>query len=217
MNARVALRLAHTWSQRQAADEWNRRWPDEPKTFKNFSYWEQWPSSTGYEPSLAVLGRLAQLYDCSVSDLVADLPDYHDQDSAHPLTVTNDLVVLHQVESLFGGLARHDDSTTRSTLSPVVVSRDALPLLQRLQESSFVELAQVIVMWTHRLSSAVNRRELLSKVSAAFSLAAAAPLFDVLDSEERKRSTPALHDPSSFDEPTLHYGCSSAGVRRSGL
>ncbi|MGH3622221.1 MAG: hypothetical protein ACRDQ5_10585, partial [Sciscionella sp.] len=105
-----------------------------------------------------------------MSDLVADLPDYSHQDSAHPLTATNDLVVLQQVESLFGGLVSHDEST-------------ALSLFQRLQGNSFVELAQVIVMWTHRLSSAVNRRELLSKVSAAFSLAAAAPLFDVLDSE----------------------------------
>jgi hypothetical protein len=44
VNARVALRLAHGWSQRQAADEWNRRWPDNPKTLKSFSYWEIWPA-----------------------------------------------------------------------------------------------------------------------------------------------------------------------------
>lgn len=36
VNARVALRLAHGWSQGQAAEEWNRRWPADPKTFKNF-------------------------------------------------------------------------------------------------------------------------------------------------------------------------------------
>ncbi|MCA1676936.1 MAG: XRE family transcriptional regulator, partial [Actinobacteria bacterium] len=56
VNARVAFRLAHTWSQSQAAEQWNGRWPDEPKTFKNFSYWENWPSSTGHAPSLDVLG-----------------------------------------------------------------------------------------------------------------------------------------------------------------
>jgi hypothetical protein len=33
-NARVALRYAHEWSQRQAADEWNQRWPDELKTLQ---------------------------------------------------------------------------------------------------------------------------------------------------------------------------------------
>ncbi|MGH3600211.1 MAG: hypothetical protein ACRDQH_08020, partial [Pseudonocardiaceae bacterium] len=36
LNARVAFRYAHGWSQRQAADEWNRRWPDDSKTFKTF-------------------------------------------------------------------------------------------------------------------------------------------------------------------------------------
>ena len=57
VNARIAFRYAHSWSQRQAADEWNKRWPDEPKTFKNFSYWEQWPGSTGYGPSYDNLSR----------------------------------------------------------------------------------------------------------------------------------------------------------------
>jgi hypothetical protein len=76
VNARVAFRLAHGWSQWQAADEWNWRWPDEPKTLKSFSYWEVWPSSTGPEPSLEVLNRLAHLYQCSVADLVIDLADY---------------------------------------------------------------------------------------------------------------------------------------------
>lgn len=46
LNARVAFRYAHGWSQRRAADEWNRRWPDELKTAKVFSYWEQWRSPT---------------------------------------------------------------------------------------------------------------------------------------------------------------------------
>lgn len=106
VNARLALRLAHGWSQRQAADEWNRRWPDEPKTLKNFSYWEIWPSSTGHEPSLPVLARLALLYDCSVSDLVADLPDYRHHDSAHQtLAVTDGVVVAHPAESALKTIA----------------------------------------------------------------------------------------------------------------
>src|SRR4051812_19303096 len=76
VNARVALRQARGWTQPEAAERWNRRWPDDPKTFKNFSYWEAWPSSTGYAPSLEVLDRLAQLYECSVADLLSDLHDY---------------------------------------------------------------------------------------------------------------------------------------------
>ncbi len=70
-NARVAMRLAHGWTQAEAAQQWNRRWPDDPKTFKNISYWENWPSPTGHMPSLHVLDRLAQIYDCNVADLLA--------------------------------------------------------------------------------------------------------------------------------------------------
>ncbi len=80
VNARVALRYAHCWSQRQAADEWNKRWPDEPKTFKNFSYWEQWPGTTGHAPSFDNLSKLAELYECAVSDLPIDLPDFRHLD-----------------------------------------------------------------------------------------------------------------------------------------
>ncbi|WP_427887126.1 hypothetical protein ACQHIV_29545 [Kribbella sp. GL6] len=82
VNPRVAFRLAHGWSQREAAEQWNQRWPDEPRTFKNFSYWEQWPATTGYAPSLDVLARMAQLYQCSVADLVVDLADFREMDSA---------------------------------------------------------------------------------------------------------------------------------------
>jgi tetratricopeptide (TPR) repeat protein len=81
VNARVALRLAHGWSQRQAAEEWNRRWPDDLKVAKNFSYWETWPIS-GHAPSLSTLDQLAQLYECSIADLLADVSDYRHLDEA---------------------------------------------------------------------------------------------------------------------------------------
>lgn len=76
VNARVAPRLARGLSQRQVAELWNLRWPDDPKTFKNISTWEIWPASTGHAPSLDTLDRLAQLYECAVSDLLSDLPDH---------------------------------------------------------------------------------------------------------------------------------------------
>jgi hypothetical protein len=76
VNARVAMRTAAGWSQAEVAGAWTRRWPDDPKTFKNISTWELWPAPTGYAPSLAVLDRLAQLYGCSVADLVAGWGDH---------------------------------------------------------------------------------------------------------------------------------------------
>ncbi|WP_412539363.1 hypothetical protein R8Z50_26415 [Longispora sp. K20-0274] len=76
LNMRVAFRLAHGWSQPKAAEHWNTRWPAHPKTFKNFSYWELWPASTGHAPSLETLAKLAELYECSVADLLTDGPDF---------------------------------------------------------------------------------------------------------------------------------------------
>ncbi len=216
VNPRVAFRLAHTWSQRQATEEWNQRWPDEPKTFKSFSYWEIWPSITGHEPSLGVLGKLAQLYECSVSDLVADQPDYRHIDSAYQgLAAASEIAVADQVEKMFAGLFRQGGADGRGILSPFVLSQGAGLLVYRLEEIDFVELAQVIVMWMQRLGSAMSRRELLSKLSAAFSLAAAAPLFNVLDPDEHARVAHVLQDPTSFDEPTLRY-CEGmvSGLRR---
>ena len=83
LNTLVAMRLAHGWSQRDAADAWCARWPDEPKTSKNFSYWEVYPSPTGYAPSLAVLGRLAELYECAMADLLADGPTFRHRDKTY--------------------------------------------------------------------------------------------------------------------------------------
>ncbi|WP_214406998.1 hypothetical protein [Pseudonocardia lacus] len=80
--ARVAMRLAHDWSQADAAAAWNARWPDDPKSFKNISYWETWPSPTGHAPSLAVLDRLAEVYECDVADLVAGWGEHRTARSA---------------------------------------------------------------------------------------------------------------------------------------
>ncbi len=72
-----AFRLAHGLSQEQAAARYNMRWhPERPLAGKSISYWEMWPSKSGKEPSLSKLGMLAEVYQCSVSDLVADV-GYH--------------------------------------------------------------------------------------------------------------------------------------------
>ncbi len=80
LSARAAMRLAHGWTQQQAADEWGLRWPDRLKDKKWFSYQERWPNG-GRPPSLGDLDKLAQLYQCAVTDLLTDL-DYGDLDPA---------------------------------------------------------------------------------------------------------------------------------------
>lgn len=80
-NARVAMRWAHGWTQAEVAGMWSARWDDDPKDERNISNWERWPES-GHAPSLAVLGRLARIYECDVADLVSDLKGYRHLDQA---------------------------------------------------------------------------------------------------------------------------------------
>ncbi len=151
VNPRLALRWAHGWSQQQAADEWNARWPDDQRTFKNFSYWEVWPSSTGHAPPLDVLNRLARLYQCSVSYLLVDQPDYCNEDSAHKaLSVASDssvplrgeAVVAGQAEMLFLDLLSQHPLGDRALAVPSASYGSATALAHQLQETNFEELAE---------------------------------------------------------------------------
>jgi tetratricopeptide (TPR) repeat protein len=212
VNARVALRWAHGWSQGRAAQEWNKRWPDDLKTNKNISYWELWPASTGHVPSFEVLNRLAELYQCSLTDLLVDQPDHRHRDSARkalpattdpPATVTGDIVTASQAEILFlDVLSRHPSDDPALTPGS---SGSATALVPRLQDVTLEEMAQVIEMWAHNLHPDVGRRELLTKLSAAFTLAATAPLFDGLDPDGREYVARALREPDRFDESAVRY------------
>jgi transcriptional regulator with XRE-family HTH domain len=87
VNARVALRLAHGWTQEQVATRWNQQWPPREGsaglTDKNISAWETWPQS-GIQPSLKTLKRLAQLYQCDVGQLIEDADYRHLDEANHP-------------------------------------------------------------------------------------------------------------------------------------
>ena len=162
VNSRVALRLAHGWSQREAADRWNARWPADPKTFKNFSYWENWPSRTGYAPSLDVLARLAELYECQVADLLADGADFRHRDQAQ--------VARH----LFDDLPTIDGSASlEEASSGIAPNLDAWSA--RLEEIDMHELARLGAIWAQQDGGTIDRRALLLKLGAGLTLAASTP------------------------------------------
>jgi hypothetical protein len=171
VNARVALRLVHGWSQQDAADRWNDLWPDDPKTFKNFSYWEQWPNPTGYEPSLGVLSRLAELYHCHIADLLTDSKDFRAQDAMH--RARENLDTLEKSISLNG---------TNTVIHETIIGEDddrvqpLTDLVNRVQETDVNELAMMASTWVKRFGSSVNHSSLLFKLSFALTLAAANPL-----------------------------------------
>jgi hypothetical protein len=149
VNMRVALRLAHGWSQREAADQWNSRWPTDPKTFKNFSYWELWPADTGHAPSLDVLAKLAELYLCRVADLISDGADFRTTDDTYRRQ--------QQLATLNGDDAAH-------AVHDFVAQLDHIDIH---------ELVHMVTGWVRADGSGVSRRALLLKVSAALSLASA--------------------------------------------
>lgn len=175
LNARVAMRLVHGWSQRDAAEAWNQRWPADLKTFKNFSYWELWPSATGHAPSLDSLERLAQLYECSVSDLLVDVGDHRGLDLAVQLRRQ-----LAGAPSTNGNGPSGVVSVLMPTMEPVSdvdeVEPDlGLPLLERLAGMDIGQLAQLGASWSQAMPAGPSRRALLLKLSAALSMAALNP------------------------------------------
>lgn len=175
VNLRVACRLAHGWSQGDAADRWNERWPAEPKTFKNFSYWELWPSQTGHAPSLEVLIRLAELYECAVSDLLADCPSYRNRDAAQQVRARlASLPAFVSGQGPSGGKIPGNDAIEASADGSEAPAELAA-LAKRIKDMDVEELARSVASLAGNLGAAISRRGLLLKLSASLSLAAADP------------------------------------------
>lgn len=207
VNARTALRLAHGWSQRETAEQWNARWPDEPKTFKNISSWEVWPSTTGHAPSLETLDRLAQIYQCSTADLLTDCSDHSNRDSApRPEALPGQVVAAAAgAEALLLNLLFQDGADEHDPPSLIVPPANVVPLLNQIKETDFNELAQVITVWAQRLNLSLSRRDLLLKLSNAITIAAAAPFFELSSPDQQERISRVIEDPSRLDVATLDY------------
>ena len=153
----------------QAADEWNKRWPDELKTLKAFSYWESWPGSTGHAPSFANRGRLAELYECAVSDLLADLPDFRHLDTgastripALPMADPPGELILPNDFSVWATTIGLQLPDTLATLlitylgSLASSGRDALTT-PRERDRAYHQLVQFLRNWAHTM----DRRDAL--------------------------------------------------------
>lgn len=63
------VRRGRGWTQQQVADRWCAEF-GEPKSAKAISYWESGTRAT----SLEVLQRLATIYDCTVGELLGEVP-----------------------------------------------------------------------------------------------------------------------------------------------
>ena len=202
VNMRVAFRLAHGWSQRQAAEQWNARWPDEPKTFKSFSYWENWPSSTGHEPSLRTLERLAQLYACRVGDLLSDRADYRHLDDAARLVSTGAGRPGVRAETVRAsppaGRQQVPDNLAALVLyrlEALTAAGGRLPGSPRERDRAFDQLVQFLLAW----APTMRRREVLRVLGWAATAAAATPLAETLSGDEQVRVVSAIQAPGRVD------------------
>lgn len=206
INARVALRLVHGWSQQDAADHWNERWPSENKTFKNFSYWEQWPSPTGYEPSLAVLAKLAELYRCRVVDLLSDAPDFRNQDVMY--RAQENLNIFKKTVS--------GDVPTPSTREIIPQSdkdqlETATEFVNRIQGTDVNELATMASTRARKLDSSDDQSSLLFKLSFALTLAAANPTLEKRTADMTASDTHGNPDLSGIWRSRYSYFSSGRG------
>ncbi len=206
VNPRVALRQAHGWSQPQAAQRWTLLWPDDPKTFKNFSYWEQWPGHTGHTPSLDTLDRMARLYECKVTDLLADCRDYGVRVPPPPvLSVRERDIGYPPAADPDRAAAAAEDTQPPEMSSPTLEA--ALDLIRQAEVSEQDEPGSA-----DEPGRRLRRRTLLLEASSALAVVAAAPVLEVPRAAAATVSGRVHADPGIVN----YTGEVVAGLRRLG-
>ncbi len=230
-NARVAMRMAHGWTQEEVARRWNDLFPSKNGsagvTNQNISNWENWPEA-GHEPSLKTLKRLAQLYRCDVGDLVDDGDFSHldeiraqvnempspDIEHAEPTADTLPAIRESDAARFTPTLLRAEDASLIashlagediSLLLPYLHELSALgrhPLASaRDREHSYDNLVQLFSRW----ADTMKRRELLRVLGWAASYVAAVPLLRDLNADDQRRLAGGLAVPSRIDAATIDH------------
>ncbi|MDT3395384.1 helix-turn-helix transcriptional regulator [Streptomyces sp. B1866] len=195
VNARQAMRIARQWTQQQVADRWNELFPDSehPMTQKKLSFWESWPQS-GREPSLTTLERLAKVYECETRDLIDSGQSGEGREGFTPPTVGSGSESQLSIEAFSG------------YQSPALLpSTEPKKLVQQIEAISLTELAQAVLAWTQRGYPEMLRRDLLQKLSAALTVAAAAPIFDITRIDHLDRVEGVLQSPRRLDDATVTH------------
>ncbi len=195
INSRVAYRLAHGLTQQQVADQWNELYPstdgEQPITHKHVSYWEAWPGPTGRAPSPEVLNRLARVYLCRAADLL-DGEDHSGMDKA---------TMAIQVPALPATPTATGQAEAGDVVSRVdeFIARSGTVLVT--SEFNYQRLVRELIEWACRM----KRRDILQWLSWAAASAAAAPVLDSLDDQERERTTLALMNPRRVDATVVDH------------
>jgi tetratricopeptide (TPR) repeat protein len=210
------MRMAHGWTQGHVASLWNEQWPHEDGgpgiSDQRISYWETWPQS-GYEPSLKSLKRLAQLYQCDVSDLLDD-GSYSHLDTANKMgSAGGEVWTASYGEADSLSAVRESDGTefVPTLLSPNEIGQVLVPGLllggaddtelasylhefRLLSEASFDSAQERERTYDHlmqlftRWAGTMKRREILRLLGWAASYVAAAPVLSHPSPDEQERA-----------------------------
>jgi hypothetical protein len=158
------------------------------------SYWEAWPGPTGRAPSLEVLNRLARIYLCRAADLL-DGEDHSRMDSAVTAVSKSSAVVPTTVAS------RTVQAEPYDVVSRVdgFIAASGSSLVTR--ESDYQRLVAELIEWACRM----KRRDILQWLSWAAASAAAAPVLDALDDDERERTASAFANPRRVDATVVDH------------
>lgn len=187
-----AARLAHGISQDEAARRYNARWrPERPITGKHISYWEMWPARTGHEPPLDKLGNLAAVYECSVSDLLADVGDHRHLDIAFQARDS-----LTEIGA--GSLNANPLATFTARLEQVGGNFDSAP---DSWQAEYRALIHELRNWALKM----RRRDLLSIIGAAASAAYAAPFWNIVGNDDIERMGRVASEPRRIDDATVGH------------
>jgi hypothetical protein len=113
--------------------------------------------------AIALLGRLGELYECRLADLLIDCSDHRSRDSMHQISLD---------------LSRVASGTTAAP-ELATIERDDFQhdpgLVERLDTADVNELAVVTAAWSRKFGDQVDRRSVLLKLSVALTLAATMP------------------------------------------
>lgn len=243
LRPRAAWREAYGWTLVEEAERINAFRGDtgidaagiSGMTAAHLSEYEQWPGRgdkpTGRRPTPYLLSVLAEIFDCDVGELIdsddrAHLPpadllvlDTYARPSARSLHVE-----VHSLPAASPGeghstcaMLAEQAPAVPSSLWPDPAGEQLAALADKLRQVDLDELAQTFAMWAQRFNPGLDRREFLFKLSNAFALAAAAPVFDRLDLEMQRRVARVLENPGRLDaEVVSHANSVVLDCRRQG-
>lgn len=181
LTPRRALRLAHTkngrcWTQKDAAEAWGDLLPDErtPEA-KEISRWETWPRQGGQRPSFETLDKLAQVYECRVADLIADIGDYSGRDKVNTLSTPATVAASEREgRDRFESESDHDPIPAIELLTSVEAT-DIGPATTSAVEATVNELSHnyprvapakmllTLQGWQRQIAQLLNRRTTLAQ------------------------------------------------------